>query len=211
MKREDWVGFADQQRYGEMSSERCNLAMRDRIYIETITQFTRMLMQTIAFALITIAFIAAGFFVWFFTFKAKQEERRFLIEKGYRLEDLPRTTSSKIQIPWMKVGIVLTLAAIGFLFALITGEAMAIMPLLIFGAGLGMIIAQAIENGFRIRTLWKKIIFGLLGFGIGGLTATWLQKWMFLDSESAVFYVIFCFALALFIENRTSKSTEIGE
>lgn len=167
-------------------------------------------MQAIAFALIAIAFIAAGFFVWYFTFKAKQEERRFLIERGYRLEELPQSASSKIQIPWTKVGIVLTLAAIGFLFALITREPMAIMPLVIFGAGLGMIIAQAIENGFRLRTLWRKLIYGLLGFGIGGLTATWLQKRMFLDSESAVFYVMFCFALALFIENRTSKSTEPG-
>ena len=128
-----------------MSSERCNLEMRDSIYIETTTHFTLMFMESIAFALVAIAFVTAGFFVWYFTFKAKQEERRFLIEKGYRLEDLPQSASSKVPIPWMKVGIVLTLAAMGFLFALITGKPVAIMPLVIFGAGLGMIIAQALS------------------------------------------------------------------
>jgi hypothetical protein len=33
-------------------------------------------METIAFALVAIAFVTAGFFVWYLTFKAKQEERR---------------------------------------------------------------------------------------------------------------------------------------
>jgi hypothetical protein len=168
-------------------------------------------METLAFALIAIAFIAAGFFVWYFTFKAKQEERRFLIEKGYRLEDLPQSTSSNVQIPWMKVGIVLTLAAIGFLFALITGEQMAIMPLVIFGAGLGMVIAQAIENGFRIRTLWRKLIFGLLGFGIGSLFISILYKFIgHYGADTGMSFVVLCTAIALFIEIRTQKSTEPG-
>ncbi len=103
-------------------------------------------MESIAFALIFIAFIAAGFFVWYFSFKAKQEERRFLIEKGYKLEEMPPSASFNFTFPWMKVGIVITSAAIGLLFAEITQEPTAVMPLLMFGAGLGMIIAQVISQ-----------------------------------------------------------------
>lgn len=169
-------------------------------------------METIAFALVTIAFIAAGFFVWYFTFKAKQEERRFLIEKGYKLEDLPASTSFNIQLPWVKLGIVMVGAVLGMLlneliFTIYKGS----VPALILGAGVGMILAQAIENGYKFRTLWRKVIFGLLGLGIGGLSASILVYEFGLEEGIAVFYVMFCFALALFIENRTQKSTEPGE
>lgn len=168
-------------------------------------------METFAFALVFIAFIAAGFFVWFFSFKAKQEERRFLIEKGYKLDELPQSTSFNVQIPWMKVGIVLTSSAFGFLFALITGERAAVMPLLLFGAGLGMIIAHSIEKGFRIRTLWRKFVFGILGLGFGGVLSSILVYEFSLDSDGGPYVVILCLAIALFIENRTQKSTESGE
>jgi len=169
-------------------------------------------METLAFALITIAFITAGFFVWYFTFKAKQEERRFLIEKGYRLEELAQSTSSKVQIPWMKVGIVLVAAMLSMwlhelTFNLYQGE----VPALILGAGVGMILANAMDNGYRMQNLWRKVIFGLLGLGIGGLSASILVYEFGLEPGIAVFYVIFCFALALFIEIRTQKSTEPGE
>lgn len=133
-----------------------------------------------------------------------------MIEKGYKLEELPASASFNIQIPWMKVGIVLTSTAIGFLFALITHESAAVMPLLLFGAGLGMIIAQAIENGFRMN-LWRKLIFGLLGLGIGGLLSSVLVYQLSFDSDIAVFALIFSFALALLIEILTQKSTVPGK
>lgn len=168
-------------------------------------------METIAFALVAIAFITAGFFVWYFTFKAKQEERRFLIEKGYTLEELAQT-QMMFTFPWRKTGIVLVGAVLGMLlneliFTIYKGA----VPALILGAGVGMILAQAIENGYKFRTLWRKVIFGLLGLGIGGLSASILVYEFGLEGGIAVFYVMFCFALALFIENRSNKSTESGE
>ena len=168
-------------------------------------------METLAFALITIAFITAGFFVWYFTFKAKQDERRFLIEKGYTLEELAQTKMN-FTFPWRKTGIVLVAAVLGMLlneviFSIYKGT----VPSLILGAGAGMILANAMDNGYRMQTLWRKVIFGLLGIGISGLLAGVLIEQFSLVPEYGVFILIFCFALALFIENRTSKSTESGE
>jgi hypothetical protein len=180
-----------------------------RIFRET--HIPKRKMETLAFALIAIAFIAAGFFVWFFTFKAKQDERRFLIEKGYTLEELAQT-QMMFTFPWRKTGIVLVAAVLGMLLnEMIFNIYKGTVPSLILGAGAGMILANAMDNGYRMQTLWRKVIFGLLSLGIGGLSASILVYEFGLEPGIAVFYVMFCFALALFIENRTSKSTESGE
>jgi hypothetical protein len=169
-------------------------------------------METIAFALVAIAFVTAGFFVWYFTFKAKQEERRFLIEKGYKLEDLPASNSFNIQFPWVKLGIVMVAAVLGMLlneviFSIYKGT----VPAMILGAGIGMILANAFENGYPVRTFWRTFLFAVIGFGIAGMILSILHVMVrHIDDGIAISTFLLSVSLALFIERRTRKSDEPG-
>lgn len=164
-------------------------------------------METIAFALIAIAFITAGFFVWYFTFKAKQEERRFLIEKGHKLEELPQAQFT-FDFPWRKVGIVLVGAVLGMLlhemtFNLYNGT----VPALILGAGVGMILAQAIENGYSVRTLWRTLLSASLGLAVAFMILSVINLFVHDIPEGiAISTLMLTVILALFIERRTCKS-----
>jgi hypothetical protein len=184
--------------------------MRDSIYIETTTHFTLMFMESIAFALVAIAFVTAGFFVWYFTFKSKQEERRFLIERGYTLEELAQTQMI-FTFPWRKTGIVLVGAVLGMLlhemtFNIYNGT----VPALILGAGIGMILAQALENGYSIARFWRMVLYGVMGFAVAGLTISITVTFADLgggaEEALAISLMMFCVATALFIERRTRKA-----
>lgn len=163
-------------------------------------------METIAFALVAIAFVTAGFFVWYFTFKAKQEERRFLIEKGYSLEDLPVPISFTFQ--WRKTGIVLVGAVLGMLlneliFIIYKGT----LPALILGAGMGMILANAIENGYSVRTLWRTLLSASLGLAVAFMILSIINLFVHDIPEGiAISTLMLTVLLALFIERRTRKS-----
>jgi hypothetical protein len=168
-------------------------------------------METIAFALVAIAFVTAGFFVWYFTFKAKQEERRFLIDKGYTLEELAQTQMN-FTFPWRKTGIVLVAAVLGMLlneviFSIYKGT----VPAMILGAGIGMILANAFENGYPVRTFWRTILFAVIGFGIAGMILSILHVMVrHIDDGIAISTFLLSVSLALFIERRTRKSDEPG-
>lgn len=108
----------------------------------------------IPFTIITVAFIAAIFFTWFFIHKSREEERRLLIEKGVELSELPERGSFKFNFnfPWLKVGTVITSASIGLMIGVILiqqdlldngGEPL--LGILIFG-GIGMIIAHYLDK-----------------------------------------------------------------
>lgn len=164
-------------------------------------------MEALAFALVAIAFITAGFFVWYFIFKARQEERRFLIEKGYKLEDLPQTQMS-FTFPWRKTGIVLVAAVMGMLlhemtFNLYNGT----VPALILGAGVGMILANAFENGYPVRTFWRTLLFAFLGLAVGGTILS--VVYLFVNDIPEVFVLfslLLSVSVALYIELRTRNS-----
>lgn len=178
--------------------------MRDRIYIETITQITWTVMQAIAIAIIAIAFIAAGFFVWYFTFKAKQEERRFLIEKGYKPEDLP---SSSFTFPWRKTGIVLVGAMLGVVLNGLTfNHPDAVLPALILGAGIGMILAQAFDNGYPARAFLRTLLYGFLGFSIAGIGVSIADSMAVVHDGLMVFLMLASVGAALLIERSTRKA-----
>ncbi len=167
-------------------------------------------METLAFALITIAFITAGFFVWYFTFKARQEERRFLIEKGYRPEDLPIEPS--FTFPWRKTGIVIVGAVLGMLLNAVTFNFHnGMVPSMLLGAGVGMILAQAFEKGYPVRRFWRTMLYLFTGFAIGGLGISIIYAYMELEDELTIFILLASMAISLLIERRTRKSDEPGE
>lgn len=178
-----------------------------RIFRET--HIPKRKMETLAFALITIAFITAGFFVWYFTFKAKQEERRFLIEKGYTLEELAQTQMN-FTFPWRKTGIVLVGAVLGMLLHEITFNIYnGTVPALILGAGIGMILANALENGYSAGRFWRMVLYGVMGFAVAGLTISITATFTDLggaEEALAISLMMFCVAAALFIERRTRKA-----
>ena len=160
-------------------------------------------------ALITIAFIAAGFFVWYFTFQARQEERRFLIEKGYRLEELPAPPS--FTFPWRKTGIVMVGSILGLILNFLTfREPQAVFPMLILGAGLGMILAQAFEKGYPVRRFWRTMLHLFTGFAIGGLGISIVYMYQELDDALTIFILLSSMALSLLIERSTRKADEPG-
>lgn len=164
-------------------------------------------MEAIAFALVAIAFVTAGFFVWYFIFKARQEERRFLIEKGYKLEDLPQTQMT-FTFPWRKTGIVLVAAVLGMLihemtFNIYNGT----VPALILGAGVGMILANAIENGYSVRNMWRTILFAVIGFAMGGMILSITNLFVrHIDDDLALSTILLTVSLAIFIERRIRKA-----
>lgn len=164
-------------------------------------------MEAIAFALVAIAFVTAGFFVWYFIFKARQEERRFLIEKGYKLEDLPQAQMT-FTFPWRKTGIVLVAAVLGMLihemtFNIYNGT----VPALILGAGVGMILANAIENGYSVRTFWRTFLSAVLGFAVAGMILSIVHVYVGnIDDGLAISTILLSVTMALLIERRTRKA-----
>lgn len=162
-------------------------------------------METLSFALIAIAFITAGFFVWFFTFKARQEERRFLIEKGYRLEELPSAPS--FTFPWRKTGIVIVGAMLGLILNFLTfNSPHAFVPVLLLGAGVGMILAQAFDNGYPARHFLRSLLFAIAGFTAGGLVISLALTVWPVDDAVAIFTPISFVIIALMIERHTRKA-----
>ncbi len=111
-------------------------------------------MALISFTVITVAFIAAIFFTWFFIHKSKEEERRLLIEKGIEPSKLSERGTFNINFPWLKIGCVIVFATLGLIVGVILSEERIVrwssggeplMSMLIFG-GIGMIIAHYLDT-----------------------------------------------------------------
>ncbi len=167
-------------------------------------------MEPFAFALIAVAFIAAGFFVWYFTFQAKQEERRLFIEKGYKPEELPATPG--FTFPWRKTGIVLVGGVLGMLLHEMTFNIQdGTLPALLLGSGIGMILANAFENGYPVRRFWRTLVYGFLGFAGGGVILSVAYLYMpDIPEELSIFTMLVTTFLAFFIEIRTRKADQSG-
>lgn len=109
-------------------------------------------MALLSFTIITVAFIAAIFFTWFFIHKSREEERRLLIEKGVEPSELPERGTLSFNFPWLKIGCVITFASIGLMLGVILLEVNAlrgggepIIGMLILG-GIGMITAHYLDK-----------------------------------------------------------------
>lgn len=104
------------------------------------------------FTVISVAFIAAAFFTWFFIHRSKEKERLLLIEKGVEYSQLPERASFSFNFPWLKVGIVLTSATIGLSIGILLWqmgydifEGAPFVLMVLFG-GIGMIIAHHLDK-----------------------------------------------------------------
>lgn len=103
----------------------------------------------IIITVILIVIIVAAFLAWYFIQKAKNEERKLLLEKGYDPADLPARSS--FSFPWLKLGCVITSGALGLLIGLVIDNIMQIhldlagLFMMIFG-GVGLIIAHYVDK-----------------------------------------------------------------
>jgi|SRR5690625_119507 len=112
-------------------------------------------MEPVITIFITIAFIAAVFFAWYFSHQARAKERALLIEKAFEkdlnLNTLPKELlEARAKFQWLKVGIVISGTSLGFLIGLVLqdwGVRWAFPPLLMFlFAGISMILAHYIAR-----------------------------------------------------------------
>lgn len=69
-----------------------------------------------------LAFFATIFLGWYFYIKARNKERMSLIEKGKDVSEIYSKREIKFQVPWLKIGIILTGFSLGWLAAFIISE-----------------------------------------------------------------------------------------
>jgi len=104
-------------------------------------------MSQIAFTIIFLAFIIAIFLAWYFSHKSRTNERLLLIEKELEIPESERGLKFSFRFPWLKVGILITAIATGFLIGSILSEMSDMrivfepLMMMLFG-GIGMIIAH---------------------------------------------------------------------
>jgi len=111
-------------------------------------------MKEIIFIVITVIFITAAFFVWYFIHRSKEKERLMLIEKGRDPSELPEMKVFNFRFPWLKIGVVIVSIAIGILTGLFIeylihsnggGDGLVGVFIILFG-GIGMIIAHYVDK-----------------------------------------------------------------
>lgn len=103
-------------------------------------------MDGIILSIVFIFFMAGVFLTWFFSHKARVNERMMLIEKGM---DLPARQPTKLfegNFPWLRIGVV------------------------VIGIGLGLIIGEG--NGSFVVTIGSIFLCG----GIGMFLANFLDR-----------------------------------
>ena len=69
-----------------------------------------------------LAFFAAIILGWYFYIKARNKERMSLIEKGKDVSEIYSKREIKFQVPWLKIGVILTGFSLGWLAAFIVSE-----------------------------------------------------------------------------------------
>ncbi len=71
-----------------------------------------------------LALVAAVFFYWYFSHKARTRERLLIIEKGLDPSVLPMQEGlfKNFSFPWVKLGVVIASAALGLLVATLVVE-----------------------------------------------------------------------------------------
>ena len=74
-------------------------------------------------ALVWLGFFAAVFLGWYFYLKARNKERMALIESGKDVSEIYAKQEIKFRFPWLKLGIILTGGAFGFLISFLTMQA----------------------------------------------------------------------------------------
>lgn len=104
-------------------------------------------------ALVISVFMVLIFLAWFFKHKSKEEERKMLIEKDIDVSELPERktgrNSWKIQIPLLKIGVIIIALAIGVALGTILFQASHhrsySFAAIAFCGGIGLIIAHYID------------------------------------------------------------------
>ena len=103
-------------------------------------------MEGIVLSIVFIFFMAGVFFTWFFSHKAKVNERMMLIEKGL---DLPATQPIKLfegNFPWLRVGVVVIGIGIGIMFGVpLDNSGLTMGSIFLFG-GIGMFLANFLDR-----------------------------------------------------------------
>ena len=74
-------------------------------------------MHGFALAITWLGFFAAVFLAWYFYLKARNKERMALIESGKDVSEIYSKQEIKLRFPWLKLGIIGTGMAFGFLVA----------------------------------------------------------------------------------------------
>jgi len=60
-----------------------------------------------------ISFMLCGFLAWYFSHKAKHEERKLLIQQGMDVREPSRKESNRMKFPWLKLGVIIIGLSIG--------------------------------------------------------------------------------------------------
>jgi len=109
-------------------------------------------MNILFYYFVWISFLICIFLAWYFSHKAKHNERKMLIERGVKEDDLVKTIKG-FKFPWLKLGIVVVglsigLGIIGILanFGLL-GNSNTIFPTILgLCGGISLIVAHFIDK-----------------------------------------------------------------
>lgn len=107
---------------------------------------------TVIFLTITIIFIVCMFLAWYFSHRAKHEERMLMIDKGLEPDDRLKEVKGR-SFPWLKMGVVLIGLSVGLglngilISRNMLGNSNAIaFAILGLSGGISLIIANFINN-----------------------------------------------------------------
>lgn len=103
-------------------------------------------MEGIVLSIVFIFFMAGVFFTWFFSHKAKVNERMMLIERGM---DLPVNQPIRLfegHFPWLRVGLVVIGIGTGILIGASSGGFNFTMGSIFLCGGIGMFLAGFLDR-----------------------------------------------------------------
>jgi hypothetical protein len=114
-------------------------------------------MKDLFYYFVWISFLTCLFLAWYFSHKARHEERKMLIQKGLNADDLVKTEKG-FKFPWFKLGIVIIGLSVGLgIIAILvnlglTGRSDAIYPAILgLCGGSSLVIAYFIDKRSKQR------------------------------------------------------------
>lgn len=109
-------------------------------------------MNQLFYYAIWLSFMACGFLGWYFSHKAKHEERKMLIQNGLSSDEAAKADKGP-RLLWLKIGVVIIglsvgLGIIGILANLgLLGGSMATIPAILgICGGVSLVITQVIDK-----------------------------------------------------------------
>ncbi len=114
-------------------------------------------MKDLLYYLVWISLLVCLFLAWYFSHKARHEERKMLIEKGLNADDFVKEEKG-FKFPWLKLGMVIVGLSVGMgVIAILvnldlTGRSDAIFPAILgICGGSSLVIAHYIDKRSKQR------------------------------------------------------------